>query len=111
MPPGFMETKNGAGQLTEGLLVTAPRDPAPQCFLELRLYYLLPFSLGSRHLTLLTQHVLALRYFPFSLGAGNCPASDICAVKVHAHKRLTTFPNLLICAGPLLHFLLGTYTS
>ena len=68
MPPSFMETKNGAGQLTEGLLVTALCDPAPQCFLELRLYYLLPFSLGSRHLTLLKSACSCLEVFPLLFG-------------------------------------------
>ena len=68
MPLSFMETKNGAGQLTEGLIVTALHDLAPQCFLELRLHSLLPFSLGSRHLTLLKSACSCLRVFPLLFG-------------------------------------------
>lgn len=68
MPPSFMETKNGAGQLAEGLSVTMLHNLAPQCFLELRPYYLLPFSLGSRHLTPFKSVCSCLGVFPLLFG-------------------------------------------
>ena len=50
-----------AGQLTEGLSVTALHGPAPRCSVELSSYYLLPFSLESRRQTLLTPRVFLPR--------------------------------------------------
>lgn len=53
-----------AGQLTEGLSVTALHGPAPRCSLELSSYYLLPFSPGSRCQTLLMPRVFSPRGIP-----------------------------------------------